>query len=556
MLTNIKYKAGSLVLTMLCLASLIISCKKKTELAEDPYAGGKKIAPFAFISKASDSEIAAGTTLNLKVRGLNSLGDFKLYVNEIEAEIKNHSDTTLQFVIPLTASTGSVWVTAKGETFFGPVIKVGGKVSVDQTFKVINGAAALSGTGGGTSILDIEKLTSGRFWLGGAFSNFEQKGTEALPNGGIVQVDADGGYLTTDINFGRGVLGGEKTIYSITRIVEGTQAGKYIIAGSFTGYNSNQRNRQNLNNIARLNPNGRIDTVITNEIINPKPQEIKKNADTVPAFNAGVDGRVRKTFVFGEQIYIIGDFQNFKRVYYPNSTYDEKVFDVTRMLQMVRVNADGSMDSTFHYNKVNRQSAAGANGTILDATMQDDGKLILAGSFTSFNGINANRIVRLNLDGSVDQSFSAGTGANGDIYSIRYNSVTNKLIVSGSFTSYNGKSLSGVALLNSNGSVDAAFTTSQVSGGIVTFAGQLNNGKILVAGSFNKYGDYLRQGFMILEANGQLATGYNNTGGFQGRVYDMVETPGTNSTKVILVGNISRFNSILPKNILRLNISN
>ncbi|MNI70507.1 hypothetical protein D3C73_1263250 [compost metagenome] len=180
----------------------------------------------------------------------------------------------------------------------------------------------------------------------------------------------------------------------------------------------------------------------------------------------------------------------------------------------------------------------------------------MVGSFTSFNGVSANRIVRLNLDGSVDQTFSAGTGADDDIFSIRYNATTDKIVISGTFTTFNGKASSGIALLNSNGSVVNTFNGSLITGGIATFAAQLNNGKIIVTGSFNKYADYLRQGFMILEANGQLAVGYNNTGGFQGRVYDMIETPVSNGSQVILVGDIFRFNAMLPHNVLRLIISN
>jgi len=566
MLKNIKYRISLLVAIAFCMASLI-SCEKSKGLAEDPYAGGKQVLGITFISKTTDPDIvAAGSTLNLMVKGLMKYKDnFKVYVNEIEAEVVNYSDSTLQFKVPLTASTGSVWITSQGQTFFGPIVKIGGKVSVDPLFKIVNGAGSVS-AGGLTTVYDVEKLPSGRFWLAGAFSSFEQKGTEALPNGGIAQVDPDGAYITTDVNFGKGVVGGLRTIFSINRISTGTQNGKYIIAGSFTAYNSTRTNRQTLNNITRLNANGTLDTVKTADkdaqgnslvpIVNPKPAEVWKNGDTVAAFNAGVDGFVRKTFVYGEQIYIVGNFQNFKRIYYPNSTWNDKVYDVTRMKQLVRVNSDGSMDSTFHYNKATRQSAEAGNGAIIDATMQTDGKLILVGSFSSFNGIPANRIVRLNLDGSVDQTFKAGTGANGDIYSIRYNSATNKIVVCGSFNTFNGKATSGVALLNEDGSAVTTFNTLAISGGIVTFAAQLNNGKIIVSGTFNKYGDYLRQGFMILEANGQLAVGYNNTGGFQGRIYDMIETVVSGGSQVVLVGDIYRFNSILPHNVLRLMISN
>ena len=555
MLTHIKYKSALALLSVFVLIAVVVSCKKDNTIGPDPYAGGKQALGITFISKSTDPDVVtAGATLSLKVNGLMKFKDnFKLYVNEIEAEVVNYTDTTVAFKVPLTASTGSMWITTQGQSFFGPIIKVGGKVALDDQFKIVNGA---TNNNGPNTVYDLEQLPTGRFWLGGAFNSFELKGTDKVPNGGIAQIDAAGAYITNDVNFGKGAGGGAKTIYSINRITSGAQNGKYIIAGNFTSYNSTRPNRQTLANIARLNANGTLDSVRTTDIVNPKPAETWKNADTISAFNAGVDGTVRKTFVFGEQVYIIGNFQNFRRMYVPNSSYDEKVYDITKMRQLVRVNADGSMDSTFHYNKATRQSAAGANGAIMDAMMQADGKLILVGGFSTFNGVQANHIVRLNLDGSVDNSFLAGAGANNDVYSIRYNATTNKIVVSGTFSNFNGKAASGLALLNADGSNLSTFAGQAITGGTATFAAQLNNGRIIVAGSFTKYGDYLRQGFMILEANGQLAVGYNNTGGFQGRIYDMVETPTANGSQVTFVGDILRFNSILPHNVLRLIISN
>lgn len=557
MLNHIKHKIKLFFLGGISLATVFISCEKEKGLTEDPYAGGKKPLDIAFISKTTDPEIVnAGDVLSLKVKGLEKyIKDFKVFVNEAEAEVilGSSNDSTLTFRIPVNASTGSMWITSQGQSFFGPLVRIGGKLSVDATFKVVNGA---TNTSGASTVFDVEALPSGRYFLGGAFNNFELKGTEKLPNGGIVQLLNDGTYSTDAIAFGKGAGGAGKYISSISRIPAGTQQGKYIIAGSFTSYNSTRPNRQTLNNIARLNVNGSLDSLILTDVINPKPQETYKNGDTISSFNAGVDGAVRKTFVFGEQIYIVGNFYNYKRMFVANSSYDDKVYDLTRMRQVVRVNMDGSMDSTFHYNKATKQSGVGANGVILDAMMQPDGKLILVGTFTSFNGVQANRIVRLKLDGSVDADFNAGTGANSDIVSIRYNTVTNKIVVGGSFTSFNGKPASGVNLLNADGSNVSSFIGQTVTGGITTFVGQLNNGRIIVSGTFNKYGDYLRQGFMVLENTGQLAVGYNNTGGFQGTLYDMVETATAAGTQVILVGDIIRFNSTLPRNVIRLNFNN
>lgn len=557
MLTNIQYKFKLFLLGAICLTTAFVSCQKERGLTEDPYAGGKKPLDLTFVSKTIDPDVVnPGDVLSVRVKGLNKyINDFKVYVNEIEAEVVTGStnDTTLTFKVPVTASTGSMWITSQGQSFFGPIVKVGGKISVDAGWKVINGS---TNTTGFSTVYDIEGLPGGNYFVGGEFNDFELKGTEKLPIGGIAQILGDGAYSTSGVSFGKGVGGGGKMITSINRIATGAQAGKFIIAGSFTSFNSTRLNRQTLGSIARLNANGSLDSLVLRDVINPKPQETYKNGDTVSAFNAGVDGIVRKTFVFNEQVYIIGNFNNYKRMYLPNSSYDEKVYDYTRMRQVVRVNMDGSMDSTFHYNASTRQSASGANGVILDAMMQTDGKLILVGTFTTFNGSQANKIVRLNLNGSVDNSFNVGTGANSDIISIRYNATTNKIVIGGTFTSFNGKASSGINLLNADGSNVTTFNSQAITGGVVTFAGQLNNGKILVSGSFSKYGDYLRQGFMVLEANGQLAVGYNNTGGFQGKIYDMVETTIATGSQVILVGDILRFNSTLPHNLLGLNFSN
>ncbi|TCC91968.1 DUF5008 domain-containing protein [Pedobacter frigiditerrae] len=559
MFKNKIYQFKLIGLALLAM-TVIVACEKEKGIAEDPYAGGKGALPISILSKNTSPDIiTAGASLTIKVSGLTTAKykdtDFKIFVNEIEAPLTARTDSTITFNVPLDASTGSMWVELNGQLFFGPVVKVGGKVSVDNAFKIVNGAGTVTGTGS-TDVYAMQVLATGNFLLGGAFSNFELKGTEKLPNGGIVQIDGDGAYSTANsFNFGKGAVGGNQSIYAINLINTGTHAGKFIVAGSFTAYNSTRGNRQTLNNITRLNANGTLDSVIV-DVINPKPEEIYKNRDTISSFNAGVDGTIKKTFVFGEQVYMIGNFQNFKRMYVPNSSYDAKVYDVTKMRQMVRVNNDGSMDSTFHYNKVTKQSAIGANGGITDAIMQADGKLILVGNFTTFNGTTANHIVRLNLNGSVDNTFNVGTGSDGDIYSIRHNATTNKIVVAGLFKTFNGKTVDGLNLLNADGSNVNTFTSLGFSGGLASFAGQLANGKIIVAGSFNKYGSYMRQGFTILEANGSLAIGYNNIGGFQGRVYDMYEKSIANGTSVILVGNIARFNSIIPHNVLRLIIAN
>ncbi|KIA95188.1 hypothetical protein OC25_07670 [Pedobacter kyungheensis] len=548
---NYKYKTSVFQIGFFLLATLLFACKKNEVELKDPYANGKESLGIQFRSKAPSPAIASsGDVVDVNIRGLLKYKDkFKLYVNELEAEVLNYSDSTLQFKVPLNASTGGIWVTVDdasldNQTFFGPTLQIAGKTSLDAGFQVVNGS--------NYTIYDILRLASGGYILAGAFTDFENKATKDLPVGNIAQINA-GGAVETTLKFG---IGANYLLNSAERISSGAQNGKFLIAGNFSSFNTKRPNRANINSLTRLNVDGTLDSTII-DVVNATPNDPSKNRDTVPSFNGGVQGTIKKIFTFNDQVYAVGNFDYYLRAFYERSTYDAKVYDRVLMRQMVRMDMDGSMDQTFHYNAATKQSPNGANGIINDAIQLPDGKLILAGTFTSFNGISRNRLVRINLDGSVDATFNIGTGADDEITSITYNATTKKILVAGPFKTFNGQPRTGVAMLETDGSLTAGFTFPSLSGGIVNYAGQLNNGKIIVAGSFNKYRDILRQGFMVLNTDGTLASGYNNTGVFQGTIEKMIETTSTaGNPAIILVGNIFRFDNIPAKNIIRVELLN
>ncbi|MNF04143.1 hypothetical protein D3C80_2035920 [compost metagenome] len=71
---------------------------------------------------------------------------------------------------------------------------------------------------------------------------------------------------------------------------------------------------------------------------------------------------------------------------------------------------------------------------------------------------------------------------------------------------------------------------------------QLSNGMIIVTGSFTRYNDIIREGFMVIDNKGNLVKDYNNTGRLVGTIFDALE--GTNSLgqrTVTLVGDIQSF---------------
>lgn len=99
---------------------------------------------------------------------------------------------------------------------------------------------------------------------------------------------------------------------------------------------------------------------------------------------------------------------------------------------IAQVNADGSLDAAF-----NPGTAANDN-SVLSLVLLADGKVVIGGSFPSYNGVARNGIARLNADGTLDTSFESSPGPGGGGVGMLAVQADGKLIVGGGFTSYNG----------------------------------------------------------------------------------------------------------------------
>jgi hypothetical protein len=85
---------------------------------------------------------------------------------------------------------------------------------------------------------------------------------------------------------------------------------------------------------------------------------------------------------------------------------------------------------------------------------QADGKII-TGTFTSYQGTSKNRLVRLNIDGSIDNTFQIGIGFNDFTQGLDIDS-NGSILVTGRYSSYNGTFSPRIVRLFSNGSIDFA----------------------------------------------------------------------------------------------------
>jgi len=124
---------------------------------------------------------------------------------------------------------------------------------------------------------------------------------------------------------------------------------------------------------------------------------------------------------------------------------------------ILRLNADGSIDSTFN-------PAAKALGNVRAIAFQPDGKILVVGFFTQFAGQNRPGIVRLLADGTLDSTFAPvtlqlPTGSLG-VWARPAVQSDGKILIGGDFSGVNNVSCFGIARLNSNGTLDTAFNAS------------------------------------------------------------------------------------------------
>ena len=112
----------------------------------------------------------------------------------------------------------------------------------------------------------------------------------------------------------------------------------------------------------------------------------------------------------------------------------------------------GTLDPTFN------PGGAGANSSINSIHVLEDGKLLVAGSLTTYNGTPCDRLARLHSDGTLDGSFQPAP-INGSVSSMK---VLNdgRIAIHGSFTSVGGVSRPRLAVLLADGSLDPSFNAS------------------------------------------------------------------------------------------------
>ena len=290
----------------------------------------------------------------------------------------------------------------------------------------------------------IQVQSDGKVLVGGEFTQYS-----GVFHNRIMRLNFDG---STDSSFWFGD-GFNNSVISI----QIQSDGKLLMGGDFSSYDNVSRNR-----ITRLNSNGSIDNTFN--------------------IGTGFNGRVETIQIQSDgKILVGGTFSSY------NGTTSNKI---------IRLNSDGSVDNTFNI-------GTGFNSDVISIQIQSDTKILVGGEFTEYNGTTSNKIIRLNSDGGIDNTFNVGTGFNDDVETIQIQS-DGKILVGGLFTEYNGTTSNGLIRLNSDGSVDdTLYIGTGFDGSVLTIQIQ-SDGKILVGGGFQGYSGTTSNHITRLNSDGSI----------------------------------------------------
>jgi uncharacterized delta-60 repeat protein len=275
--------------------------------------------------------------------------------------------------------------------------------------------------------------------------------------------------------------------------------GQVLAGGIFANFRGQPRT-----GVARLNPDGSLDSLNPGLVLSG----YEGGSPTVNAIAVQADG----------QIIVAGSFN---------------VIGQTAGVGIARLNAaDGSLDSTF-----NAGSGVFDNGGSVGAAyalaVLPNGQILVGGDFITFNGVPYTGLVRLNADGSLDTTFNTnGAGVNPNGYGHYVHSIAvqsnGQIVIGGGFNEYDGVQEGGVARLNADGTLDQSFNVGEGVDYAANAVAVQSNGQVIVGGGFNNFdGANIPTHLVRLNTDGSLDTSYyaSNTTLFISEIDSIVLQP-------------------------------
>ena len=509
-----------------------------------------------------DASFATGTGIagstSLRIRGMALQPDEKIL---IVGNFTTYNGTARNYVARLhpDGSLDTSFLPGAGANaeVLALALQPDGKVLIGGVFTSYGGAAISRiarlnadgtrdttfspGTGANSYVQTLALQPDGKVLLGGAFASVNGTARSCVAR------LSSGGTLDTTFNPGTGI---ENTagLPLVTSLVLQPD-GKVLIGGDFTTYNGTARA-----NLLRATSTGSLDTSY-NPGSGPgyyvQSLALTPNGDvlvggTFSVFNGALRQGIAQTSATGilattatqlnGEIFAMAPRPGGKILIAGAFT---SIGGVTRN-RIARLNSNGTVDTSF-------APAIGADNTVHALLVQPDGKLVIGGKFTSYNGVARSGIARLLSDGSLDTTFSPGTGFTSSgslaVYALDLQP-DGKLLVGGAFTAYNGTGRINLARLNTTGALDTTFVSSIGTSTAWVYAlKRQSDGKILVGGNFQTFGGFNRTFFARALSDGACDTTFNNYLGVGGGPSSTVTGIALQSDgKPVIVGNFFNYN--------------
>ena len=391
------------------------------------------------------------------------------------------------FVAPfLTSSVDDAQVQPDGKVVIGGNFNVGGGSPVLSAgitrLKAAGGHEVEYDAGSGVNVRPVGVVAfqqDGKVLIGGDFTQVR----DATRNR-IARFNVDGS-LDTSFNVGTGPN-------DLVKVIKVQPDGKILVGGDFRTWNGSVRSC-----LVRLNEDGSLDTSLanfdgavdffySNDVLTSTVEDIALQPTGVaPHFRIIVGGSFFRPFANGGFHYGIVALKA----------------------------ADGTRDSSFNVVYGAHQAGEELWGDIVKAlALQPDGKVVVGGVFEGFNNVDTNMLVRLTNAGANDTTFIANLGdglqpsAPGNYADVLDLLVQNdgKIIVGGTFDSASGTSLTDMVRYSAEGNLDSLFVPPMgPSLGVKSFSLQ-PDGKVVVglngAGSSSGVSNAVRRFFTSMPA--------------------------------------------------------
>jgi len=326
-----------------------------------------------------------------------------------------------------------------------PLAPAGTPSSIDGFNPNVNGPVNVMVLVPGPSDLNSSQLN--QILIGGNFTQIQPRGApKALDCNNVARLRPDG---TADPEFYPDLNG---QVYAIALQPGGPGGFPYVIvAGAFSTVNGSK-----CTNVARLNPNGTLDTTFHQPVLTGN-----FNISDVYALAVQPDGSI----LLGGQFTTING---------------------TQRAHIARLTPSGDLDTTFDPE---------ASAAVLAIALQPNGAMVVGGAFATLAPGAATKtvapvarghIARVNADGSLDSSFDPEADKSVSVITLQ---ADGRVLIGGNFNQLqpNGTSTATItpdfARLNADGTLDTTFIEPDPNGAVSAIAVQ-PDGRIMVGGNF------------------------------------------------------------------------